>query len=68
ILRDSFLTHSNLDNTNFMCADLQRSDIRGSVLNKTIFVEADLTDAKTSGLDKGNAFLKFSKLKGTTWE
>ncbi len=51
-----------------MCAELQRSDIRGSVLNKTIFVEADLTDAKTFGLDKGNAFLKFSNLKGTTWE
>jgi uncharacterized protein YjbI with pentapeptide repeats len=51
-----------------MCAELQRADLRGSILNKTIFVEADLTDANTAGLDKNNAFLKFSKLKGTSWE
>jgi uncharacterized protein YjbI with pentapeptide repeats len=67
-LKDSFLTKSNLDNANFMCGDLERSDLRGSIINKTIFVEVNLTDANTSGLDKNKAFLKYSKLKGTSWE
>jgi hypothetical protein len=33
-----------------------------------IFVEADLRNANTEGLDKKNAYLKYAKLKGTTWE
>ncbi|MGN6350533.1 MAG: pentapeptide repeat-containing protein, partial [Candidatus Nitrosocosmicus sp.] len=45
-----------------------RADLRGSILNRTIFVEADLTNANTSGLDRNRAFLKSSKLKGTIWE
>lgn len=52
-----------------LCAVIwRRSDLRGSIINKTIFVEANLTDANTSGLDKNKAFLKYSKLKGTSWE
>jgi uncharacterized protein YjbI with pentapeptide repeats len=67
-LSDSVLTNSTLVDTNFMWSDLQKADLRGSVLGKTIFVEANLTDAKTDNLDKSKAYLKFSKLSGTTWE
>jgi uncharacterized protein YjbI with pentapeptide repeats len=35
---------------------------------KTIFVEADLRNANTEGLDRNNAYLKYAKLNGTTWE
>ena len=35
---------------------------------KTIFVEANLSNANTEGLDKNNAYLKYAKLKGTSWE
>lgn len=68
VLKDSILTGSNLNNTNFMWSDLQGADLRKCILEKTIFVEANLTNAKTEELDKTKAFLKYSKLKGTSWE
>jgi len=67
-LKNSLITNSNLNNTNFMGSNLQKADLRGSILNRTIFVEANLIDANTFGLDKSKAFFKSSKLKGTTWE
>jgi uncharacterized protein YjbI with pentapeptide repeats len=51
-----------------MWSDLQNSDFRQSNMYKTIFVEANLSNANTEGLDKNNAYLKYAKLKGTSWE
>ena len=67
-VRDSNIVKSQLSNTNFMWSDLQNSDFRESIMYKTIFVEADLRNANTEGLDKNDAYLKYAKLKGTTWE
>ena len=67
-VRDSNISKSQLSNTNFMWSDLQNSDFRQSNMYKTIFVEADLRNANTEGLDKNNAYLKYAKLKGTSWE
>ncbi len=66
-ISNAFL-NGNLNNTNFMGSNLQKADLQGSILNRTIFVEANLIDANTFGLDKNKAFLKSSKLKGTAWE
>jgi uncharacterized protein YjbI with pentapeptide repeats len=68
IVKDSNLSKSQLSNTNFMWSDLQNVDFRQSNMFKTIFVEANLTNANTEGLDKNNAYLKFAKLNGTSWE
>jgi uncharacterized protein YjbI with pentapeptide repeats len=67
-VKDSNISKSQLSNTNFMWSDLQNSDFRQSSMYKTIFVEADLRNANTEGLDKNNAYLKYAKLNGTTWE
>ena len=67
-VKGSNIVKTQLSNTNFMWADLQNSDLRESIMYKTIFVEADLRNANTEGLDKNDAYLKYAKLKGTTWE
>jgi uncharacterized protein YjbI with pentapeptide repeats len=34
---------------------------------QTIFVEANLQNAKVEGLDKTGAYIKYAKLEGTSW-
>jgi uncharacterized protein YjbI with pentapeptide repeats len=34
---------------------------------QTIFVEANLQNAKVAGIDKAGAYIKYAKLEGTSW-
>jgi hypothetical protein len=41
--------------------------LTGSKMLQTIFVEANLQNAKVAGLDKHSGYLKYAKLQGTSW-
>jgi uncharacterized protein YjbI with pentapeptide repeats len=50
-----------------MWANLQDVDLTGSKMLQTIFVEANLQNAKVAGIDKAGAYIKYAKLQGTSW-
>jgi len=50
-----------------MWANLQNSDLTGSKVSQTIFVEANLKNAKVTGVNKAGAYLKYARLDGTEW-
>jgi uncharacterized protein YjbI with pentapeptide repeats len=51
-----------------MWANMQKSDLTGSKLSNTIFVDANMTDVKIANADKKGAYLKYAKLEGTPWQ
>lgn len=59
---------SQLNKANFMWSDLQGLNLRESALDRTIFVEAKLTNTKIEDLDKSKVLLKFTKFEGTAWQ
>ena len=48
--------------SNFMWANLQNSDLTGSQISNTIFIEANLKSAIIGDINKDNAFLKYAKV------
>ena len=66
-MKEARVAGANLTNTNFMWANLQGADLISSRMHKTIFVEANLQNAKVTGADKAGAFLKYAKLDGMKW-
>jgi len=51
-----------MNKTNFMWANIQNSDLSGSKLDGTIFIEAYLQNSNLDNLKMQNAFIKFAKL------
>jgi uncharacterized protein YjbI with pentapeptide repeats len=45
-----------------MYANLQGCNLTNSKMSKTIFVQADLRDAKLLDIDKNAAYLKYARL------
>jgi uncharacterized protein YjbI with pentapeptide repeats len=62
------LADSDICGANFMWANMQKSDLTGSKLSNTIFVNANMTDVKITNVDKKGAYLKYAKLEGTPWQ
>ena len=50
-----------------MWANLQDADLTGSKMLQTIFVEANLQNAKVADIEKPDAYIKYAKLQGTSW-
>ncbi|MDQ3839040.1 MAG: pentapeptide repeat-containing protein, partial [Thermoproteota archaeon] len=67
-MKECNLANADLTKANMMWANLQGSNLTGCIVSKTIFVEANLTNAKTENVDKSLVYLKYAKLQGTSWK
>jgi uncharacterized protein YjbI with pentapeptide repeats len=50
-----------------MWTDLRECDFTGSIMEKTVFVEAKLQGATLNDVSKGKVYLDYANLEGTIW-
>jgi uncharacterized protein YjbI with pentapeptide repeats len=66
-MKGAKLAGADAQKANFMWANLHGADMSNMRMSQTVFVEANMQDAKVEGADRTAAYLKYAKLEGTQW-